>query len=98
MNSVCSQFVVADDLLCGRTPDTCILEVGELRRRVIPPDPDRGDVSHRDTGLACKQAPRAVLVETGHREPAFVGDLGRMRPCDEAVRVTRVADDEHPDV
>ena len=40
----------------------------------------------------------AVLVEARHREPAVGGDVGRVGAGDQAVRVARVADDEHADV
>ena len=40
----------------------------------------------------------AVLVEPGHREPPVGGNVGRVLAGDQAVRVARVADDEHTHV
>ena len=89
---------VADHLGRRLAADLGVREVGELRGRVVAPDREVGDVAHRHAGLLGELRLGPVLVEAGHREPAVGGDVGRVAAGDQAVRVARVADDEHAHV
>ena len=90
-------LLVADHLRRGPPADARVPCVGELRRRVVAPDGEIGDIADVDARLCRQLGPAAALVQHRHREPSVLRHSvarGRRR-ADQRVRVARVADDEH---
>ena len=91
-------FFVPDDFVRGPIVDSGVIEIRVLSRGVISPDSHVCDGANAYTGFVCELRAGTIFVQPGHCKPAVTRDFSRVIHRNQAIRIARISNDEHPHI